>query len=60
MGAVGRQALVIEGRVCNELGVMLEEQTVRGSWRAPSWGASWGACSGNVALGMVLYAFPGP
>lgn len=33
---------------------------IQGSWNAPpSQGASWDACSGNVASRMVLSAFPG-
>lgn len=48
--------MVLERRVCEGLGVALEEQTLQGSWSAPSQAASWDACNGNVASGMVLSA----
>lgn len=50
--------MVLERRVCKGLGAALEEQTLQGSWSAPSQGANWVACNGNVASGMVLSALP--
>lgn len=47
---MGRQALVTEGRVCKELGVVFKEQTFQGHWSIPCQGTCWESCCEEYGL----------
>ena len=60
VGGSRKAGAVVRGLMNKELGVMLEEPTVCGSYCAPSHRVSWDVRGREAASRMILSALPGP